>query len=90
MPRISRRGRRGKVEVAPTPTPTPYPPGQSPLEQLPLEILQTVLLESSNEKFVTTSKTIWTNLGYKPSEWLYTQFLKRKRINAAVKHLSNI
>ena len=87
MALISRRGRRRRA--SPTPTPSLYPPGQSLLEQLPLEILQTVFIESENEELVTVSKSIYACLGYKPCEWLYLAFLRKKCTRYAIKYTAN-
>jgi hypothetical protein len=78
MALLSRRGRRRR-EV-PAPAPSLYPPGESLLEQLPLEILQTVFIESQNIDLVWTSKAIFVSLGYKPSQWLFMQFFANKSI----------
>jgi hypothetical protein len=50
------------------------PIGQSALEQLPLEILTSIFIESQNLAFVRTSKTIFAALGQSPSEWLILEF----------------
>ncbi len=78
MALISRRGRRRREGS--TPTPSLYPPGESLLEQLPLEILQLVFFKSHNENLVFTSKSLFACLGYKPSEWLFMQFYSHECI----------
>jgi hypothetical protein len=51
-----------------------YPAGESALEELPLEILTSIFIESQNLKFVRTSKTIFARLGQSPSDWLILEF----------------
>jgi hypothetical protein len=51
-----------------------YPAGESALEQLPLEILTSIFIESQNLNFVRTSKTIFAKLGKSPSDWLILEF----------------
>jgi hypothetical protein len=53
-----------------------YPVGFSPLEQLPVEILTQIFLESQNVDFTRTSKAIYNVLGHNPSEWLIFEFFR--------------
>lgn len=78
MALISRRGRRRRE--SPPQRLSLYPPGDSLLEQLPLELLQLVFFKSHNENLVFTSKAIYACLGYKPSEWLFTNFYSHECI----------
>jgi hypothetical protein len=74
---LSRRRRRKRVSARPVQqqiTPL-YPPGQSPLEQLPIEIFNQILCETQNVEFVLTSKSIYARLGY-PSDSLVVEFFR--------------
>ena len=76
MPLRSRR--RNKRPAAPKGTGT-HPPAQSPLEVLPVEILLKIFLESQNPSFVLISKTIYSLIGHKPSDWLLLDFFSYGR-----------
>jgi len=78
MPLSSRRRHKiPKTSAASTETSREYAlPGQSWLEQLPLEILTQVFLYSDNTELVFVSKSVYQNLGINPSEWLVLEFFK--------------
>jgi hypothetical protein len=57
----------------------PHPPAQSRLEVLPVEILLKIFLESQNPGFALTSKTIYSLIGHKPSDWLLIDFFSYSR-----------
>lgn len=73
MPLRSRR-RRKKPMLSRPENRSPYPPGQSPLELLPVEILCNIFVESQNTEFVLTSKIIYSTVGKNPSNWLLLNF----------------
>jgi hypothetical protein len=85
MALISRRGHRRRESPTPAPSlaPSLYPPGQSPLEQLPLEILHVLLLDSQNEQLVIVSKMIYARLGREACPWLFNKFYLEKRTKTA-------
>ena len=61
--------RRHKVHKGkPNPSPPPFPRWESPLEQLPAELLLPIFLESQNRDFVFTSKSIYHKIGHNPRQ----------------------
>lgn len=76
MPLRSRRRHKKPAALQNTDT---HPPAKSPLEVLPVEILLKIFLESQNPSVVLISKTIYSLIGHKPSDWLLLEFFSYGR-----------
>ena len=74
MPLNTRRRRRPLAKNQVSSPIVLYPVGLSPLEQLPVEILTQIFVESQNVDFTRTSKAVYNVLGRSPSEWLIFEF----------------
>jgi hypothetical protein len=74
MPLSTRRRRKPARARQQETKSSAYPVGESVLEQLPLEILTSIFIESQNLNFVRISKTIFARLGQSPSDWLILEF----------------